>query len=61
MIKALTDLMASLPEILALIKLIQAEIKEQQTDARVKDELAKIAKAFQQKDARALDDIFNRR
>ncbi len=57
--KALATLMASLPEILKLIKEIQAQIEAAGVDRKAKDDIAAISKAFKEKDAKALHDIFN--
>lgn len=48
-----------LPELVALIKAIQKAIDQAETDRKVKDDLNAIKKAFDTKDATALDHIFN--
>lgn len=55
---AIISLLKALPEILALIKTIQEQIKKANTERKVKDDLAKITEAFKNKDAAALNDIF---
>ena len=53
--KAIIDLILALPEFLKLIKLIQKQSKERQ----MKEDVKKINKAFEDKDEKALRDIFN--
>lgn len=60
MIKALSALILALPELIKLVKNIQKQIEEQNTDQKVKDDLKKINKAFEDKDAKALNDLFNK-
>ena len=57
--KTLAALIVSLPEILRLIKQIEKIIKEHKTEKKVKDDLKKINEAFEKKDAKLLNDIFN--
>lgn len=57
--KALTELFAALPEIVKLIQQIQKQIAADGVERKVKDDLRAINKAFEEKDARALSDIFN--
>lgn len=59
MIKAISAFIVALPELLKLIKNIQNKIEEQKKDEKVKDDLKKINEAFENKDAKALNDIFN--
>lgn len=59
MIKALSALIAALPEILKLIKTIQARIDEAEAERRLKDDIKKINDAFESQDAEALNEIFN--
>lgn len=57
--KLILAFLASLPEILKLIKNIQKAIEEQETQKKVKDDFKKINKAFETRDAKLLNDIFN--
>jgi len=59
MIKAIMTLILSLPEILKLLKNLDKKIQEKKTDEKVKDDLKKINEAFEAKDAKALNDLFN--
>ena len=59
MIKIILALLAALPEIINLIKMIQDGIDEQAEDKKVKDELAKLNKAYKDKDAEAFRNVFN--
>ena len=59
MIKAIMTLILSLPEILKLLKNLDKKIQEKKTDEKVKDDLKKINEAFETKDAKALNDLFN--
>ena len=59
MIKIILALLAALPEIIKLIKMIQDSIDEQAEDKKVKDELAKLNKAYKDKDAEAFRNVFN--
>lgn len=56
--KAFLALLSSLPELLKLIREIQARIKEEQLTGKVKDNVANISEAFKSKDASKLNDIF---
>lgn len=59
MIKAIIDLLNALPEIIKLLKLLDEKNKQRQVDAKVKDDIKAINKAFKEKDAEALNRIFN--
>ncbi len=58
-IAALYELMKNLPAILQLIQNLQVRIAQMNTDACVKDHLAKINEAFDKEDASLLNHIFN--
>jgi hypothetical protein len=55
MIKAIIAFLAAIPEIIKLIEAMQKAHEE----AQVKEDLKKITKAFEDKDANALSSIFN--
>lgn len=59
MIKLIHSLIIALPELIKLIKNIEKQIEEKNTDEKVKDDLKKINEAFEKKDAKALNDLFN--
>ena len=52
--KLLFDLLSSLPALIKLIKILQKIDKE----VKVKDDVKKINKAFEDKDEKALRDLF---
>lgn len=56
--KTLWLLLSCLKEILELVKNVQANIKENQTQAKVKEDLQKINEAFKSNDAEKLRDVF---
>lgn len=57
--KLLASLVIALPEILKLLAAIQKSIDEAQTQRKVKEDLQAIERAFREKDANALNHIFN--
>ncbi len=59
MIKAIIDLLNALPEIIKLLKILDEKNKQRQIDAKIKDDIKAINKAFKEKDAEALNRIFN--
>lgn len=58
-LKELAALIVAFPEIMKLLKNIQKNLDEQATQKKVKEDLAVINKAFEEKDAKALHDLFN--
>lgn len=52
-------LLKHLPQILRLIELLEKAEREAKTERKVKDDLEKINKAFEENDASKLKDIFN--
>lgn len=56
---ALITLFKLLPEVLALIKAIEKAIKVAESERKIRDDLNAIRKAFDDKDSKALDHIFN--
>lgn len=59
MVKTIYALILALPEILKLINNLQKKIEEQKIDSKVKEDLKKINEAFEKKDTKLLNDIFN--
>ena len=59
MLKLLYAFFVSLPELLRLVKVLQRNLAEAETRSKVKDDVAKIRKAFEAKDEEALNSIFN--
>lgn len=59
MIKGLVALIAALPEILRLVRNLQARIDEAEAERKLKDDIKKINDAFQDNDAEALNEVFN--
>jgi len=57
--KILWILLLNLPEILDLIKEMEDKNKELKTDMKIRDDLKLITKAFEVRDAKALENIFN--
>lgn len=57
--KIIYAFLVALPELLRLIKNLQKRIDEAKTDKKVKEDLTKINKAFEDNDEKALNDIFN--
>jgi len=55
----LKDLLAAMPEIIALVKAIRMEIESSAKNRKVKDDMAKISEAFKNRDSNALNDIFS--
>lgn len=60
LILALVELLKNLPELLKLIQAIQQKAAEAATDAKVKQDLQAISRAFKEKDAKLLNDIFSK-
>jgi hypothetical protein len=56
---AIFTLIKALPEILAIIKALQAGIDKAQADRKVKDDLQAIHAAFVAKDSAQLNHLFN--
>lgn len=59
LVKLLFVILKHLPQILALIEVIEKGVREAETKRKVADDLNKIAEAFKEKDAKKLNDIFN--
>ena len=59
MIKALYALIVMLPDVLRLIKTIQDNNVENGKKTRLKDDIKAIDKSFKDKDAKALNNVFN--
>lgn len=57
--KTLVALIVALPEIIRLVERIQKEIERQQTDRKVADDIKAINAAFDAKDAKKLNEIFD--
>ena len=57
--KTLWAFLSALPELLALIKTVQARAHEIEVDKTVKENMKAIDQAFKNKDADALRKIFN--
>ena len=57
-LKALAALIVALPEILRLISSIQKRIEEEEIRRKVAEDLKKINEAFENRDEKALRDIF---
>lgn len=49
-----------LPEIISLILIIKKKIDEDKVDRKVSDDIKAIKQAFANRDASALNDVFNR-
>ena len=59
MFKIIYAFIISLPEIVRLIAQLQKEIDKQKIDRKVKQDLKTIGYAFRNKDANALNKLFN--
>lgn len=59
LLKLVKILIFSLPEILNLIRAINAHYDEEALDAKIKEDIGKVADAFKNKDSKALHDLFN--
>ena len=59
MIKLLSALILSLPELLRLVDKILKKIELENQNKRVKDELQKINEAFEKRNSKMLNDAFN--
>lgn len=55
----LLALLAALPEVLKLIKLIQEKNDKAGVERKVAEDIERINEAFEKKDGKALSDIFN--
>ena len=55
----LATLILSLPELIQLLKALQKQIDEAETDRKVKNDLKTISEAFREKDAAKLNALFN--
>lgn len=60
MISAFLALLKALPEIISLIKLLQAAAKSAETDRTVKSDIAAIHTAIASKNVTALNEIMNK-
>ncbi len=60
MLQAFIALLSSLPTILKLIQTLQAQIKQEQINGTVKDNVKMVHEAFVSKDASKLNDVFNK-
>ena len=58
MLKALITLITALPEILLMIKKLDEFNKKQEQNKKVKDDIKRINKAFEDNDAEALNRLF---
>jgi len=54
----LAALLANLPELMRLIRLIARNIEEAQSERKIREDLIALNKAFESKDAEALRHIF---
>lgn len=59
MMSALIALLRALPEVISLIKTIQARQREKEVQSKIKEDLKKIDEAFKNEDAEALNKLFN--
>jgi len=59
MLKSLALFIAAMPELIKLIKNIQKRIDKQSQDKKVREEIKKINKAFEENNAEDLVYIFN--
>lgn len=55
----LAQILANLPELLRLVRNIQDNLEEVETERKVKDDIQKLNEAFEAKDEKAFRDIFN--
>lgn len=58
-LQGLYTLVAHLPDLIKLLNIITAQVKEAQTDRKVATDLKVIADAFTNKDAQKLNDLFH--
>ena len=56
--KTLVALIVALPEILELIERVQKRIETEKLNRKVSDDIKAITKAFEEKDAEKLNEIF---
>lgn len=57
--KSIVALIAALPEILRLIRNIEKRLDERATQKKIKQDIEKLNKAFEENDAEAINRIFN--
>lgn len=55
----ITGFLSALPELIKLVKLIQKKIEEDKSDKKTKEEIRKINQAFKDRDAEALNRLFD--
>lgn len=58
-LKILWAFLTCLPEIIRMLREIQAQVEEAQTQAKVKESVKEITSAFKEKDADRLRKLFN--
>lgn len=56
--KLLLAFLSALPELIKLVEKLQSKNEEEKKEKKVKEDLVKINLAFENKDAKALNDIF---
>ena len=59
MIATLISLFKNLPELLALLEILQRTLKEAEVDMKMKDAVKTIHQAIETKDASKIDSLFN--
>ena len=59
MIKDILLLLSLLPELVQLINNIQKRIEEQETEREVREDIIMLNRAFEEKDAKKINDILN--
>ena len=59
MIKDILLLISLLPELVQLINNIQKRIEEQETEREVREDIIMLNRAFEEKDAKKINDILN--
>lgn len=59
MIKDILLLLSLLPELIKLIKNIQKRIEKQKTEREVREDIIMLNRAFEEKDAKKINDILN--
>lgn len=59
MIKALVSFLLAIPELIKLIESMQKMASQHNKKIKIKDDIKKINKAFEDGDAKALNDLFN--
>jgi hypothetical protein len=59
LLKTLWILLQNLPAVLDLLRRLDEVVKEVQTEKKISDGLKVITKTFEEKDAKALNDLFN--